>query len=66
MSTATRGFASMTPEKRRHVSSLGGLAAHKMGRAHEWTTAEARLAGQKGGTALRAVRREREKAGAGQ
>jgi hypothetical protein len=66
MSTATRGFASMAPEKRRHLSSLGGVAAHKKGRAHEWTTAEARLAGRKGGAASRAVRQEREKAGAGQ
>jgi len=68
MSTATRGFASMAPERRRHLASLGGVAAHKKGRAPEWTTAEARLAGRKGGAAFRAIRQERaaEKAGTGQ
>jgi general stress protein YciG len=68
MSKANRGFASLAPEKRRHLASLGGLAAHKKGRAHEWTPAEARMAGRKGGTASRAARQERapEKAGVGQ
>jgi uncharacterized protein len=68
MSKADRGFASMPPEKRRRLSSMGGTAAHQKGRAHEWTTEEARTAGRKGGAAHRAARQERapEKAGAGQ
>jgi general stress protein YciG len=68
MSKANRGFASMPPEKRRRLASMGGRAAHEKGRAHEWTTEEARTAGRKGGTAPRSERPEQapEKAGAGQ
>lgn len=51
-----RGFASMSPERRAEVSRLGGIAAHQKGTAHEFTTAEAKLAGQKGGKAARAKR----------
>lgn len=46
-----RGFASMSPDKQRHIASIGGKAAHKKGTAHQWTSEEARLAGQKGGLA---------------
>ena len=68
MSNADRGFAGMPPEKRRRLASMGGTAAHKKGRAHEWTTEEARMAGRKGGAAPRSERQEQapEKAGAGQ
>ena len=52
MSKANRGFASMPPEKRRRLASMGGRAAHEKGRAHEWTTEEARTAGRKGGRRL--------------
>jgi len=67
MSKASRGFASMSPEKRRRLASLGGTAAHKLGRAHEWTTEEARTAGRKGGASPRSERQERapEKGGVG-
>jgi general stress protein YciG len=44
-----RGFASMTPEKRKEIAGMGGRAAHASGRAHQFTSAEARAAGQKGG-----------------
>jgi general stress protein YciG len=44
-----RGFAGMSPEKRRYISSLGGKAAHAKGTAHEYTKAEARNAGRIGG-----------------
>lgn len=47
-----RGFASMSPEKRRKIASKGGKAAHEMGRAHEFTSEEARAAGSKGGKAV--------------
>lgn len=44
-----RGFASLSPEERREVARKGGIAAHKMGTAHEFTSEEARDAGRKGG-----------------
>lgn len=48
-----RGFASMTPEKRREIASRGGKRAHAFGTAHEFTSEEAREAGRKGGAAYR-------------
>jgi uncharacterized protein len=46
---STRGFASMSEERKREISSLGGRTAHKQGVAHKWTSEEARAAGRKGG-----------------
>ena len=51
-----RGFASMDKAKQREIASRGGKAAHAQGTAHEWTSAEARLAGRKGGTLSRGGR----------
>jgi uncharacterized protein len=45
----TRGFGSMDREKQRKIASEGGKAAHKQGRAHEFTSEEAREAGKRGG-----------------
>ena len=42
-----RGFAAMSPEKKREIASLGGRAAHASGRAHQFRTEEARAAGTK-------------------
>ena len=53
-----RGFASMSPEKKREIASKGGKAAHQKGTAHEWTSEEARDAGRKGGIASHQRRRE--------
>jgi hypothetical protein len=50
---STRGFASMTPEKRRGIASKGGKAAQALGTAHKWTSEEAQYAGHKGGLAYR-------------
>lgn len=47
---AKRGFAVMDKEKRRKIAGLGGVAAHRMGVAHEWTSEEAKAAGKKGGS----------------
>lgn len=47
--TSRRGFASMDPEQQRRIASEGGKASHASGRGHEWTSAEAREAGRKGG-----------------
>jgi len=49
LNTATRGFASMDPERQRQIAREGGKAAHIKGTAHEFTPEEARNAGRKGG-----------------
>jgi general stress protein YciG len=51
-----RGFAAWTPEQRRAAAVMGGKAAHAMGRAHEFTPGEAKIAGRKGGAATRVKR----------
>jgi uncharacterized protein len=52
--TSKRGFASMDPAKQREIASKGGRAAHAQGKAHEFTSEEARAAGRKGGEAAHA------------
>ena len=42
-----RGFAAMSPEKKKEIASMGGRAAHACGRAHQFTSEEARAAGKK-------------------
>ena len=54
-----RGFAAMSTERVREFARRGGLAAHKAGTAHEFTSEEARDAGRKGGLALQRSRREK-------
>lgn len=49
---AKRGFAALDQERQREIARLGGRAAHAQGRAHEFTTEEAREAGRKGGEAV--------------
>ncbi len=44
---AKRGFAVLSPEKKREIASMGGKAAHEHGRAHRFTSEEARAAGKK-------------------
>lgn len=44
-----RGFAALSPERRREIASKGGIMAHKLGTAHQWSVKEARAAGKKGG-----------------
>ena len=39
----------MTLRRRREIAALGGKAAHAKGTAHEFTSAEAQIAGRKGG-----------------
>ena len=41
----------MDRDKQRRIASKGGKAAHEKGTAHQWTSNEARAAGQKGGSA---------------
>lgn len=54
---ARRGFAAMSADKQRELSSLGGRAAHAKGTAHEFSSDEAREAGRKGGHAAQRARR---------
>jgi general stress protein YciG len=42
----------MPEDKQRAISSKGGKAAHIIGAAHQFTTAEARHAGRLGGEAI--------------
>ncbi|HEU5257243.1 MAG TPA: KGG domain-containing protein [Vicinamibacterales bacterium] len=58
MAKEDRGFASMDPAKQHEIASKGGKAAHQQGRAHEWTSEEAREAGRKGGLASHRSRQE--------
>jgi general stress protein YciG len=44
-----RGFAGMPPEQQRAIASKGGKSAHAQGKAHEFTSEEAKVAGKKGG-----------------
>ncbi len=51
MAKSRRGFAAMDEQTQRSIASKGGRAAHKKGTAHEFTSEEAKAAGQKGGRA---------------
>lgn len=51
VSKTKRGFASMDKKKQKEIASKGGRAAHRTGKAHEFTPEEAREAGRKGGMA---------------
>lgn len=44
---AGSGFAAMNKAKRSRIASLGGIAAHRKGTAHQWTRAEAKAANKK-------------------
>lgn len=46
---SARVFANMTPERHREIARMGGKRAQELGRAHRWTSEEARAAGRKGG-----------------
>lgn len=51
-----RGFALLSRERMREISSAGGKRAHELGVAHQFTSEEARTAGHKGGLASKANR----------
>ena len=56
-----RGFAAMDRKLVSEIARKGGKAAHSSGKAHEFTSEEARAAGRKGGQATHAkLRRQRE------
>ncbi len=62
--TGRRGFAAMDPEKQREIARAGGKAAHQKGRAHEFSSEEAREAGRKGGQAVSQNREHMSRIGA--
>jgi len=47
--SSNRGFAGMDERKQKEIASKGGKEAHRQGKAHEFTSEEAREAGKKGG-----------------
>lgn len=57
MAKERRGFASMSPERRREIARKGGFAAQAKGVAHRWDSIEASIAGRKGGMAGHAKRK---------
>ena len=44
-----RGFSTMDESTKREIARKGGIAAHRKGTAHKFTSEEAREAGRKGG-----------------
>ena len=55
--TRNRGFASMDAHRQKEIARKGGRAAHEKGKAHEFTSDEARAAGRKGGEKVSLNRR---------
>ena len=51
-----RGFERLSPERRREIARVGGVAAHQHGKAHQYTTQEASEAGKIGGRTVSADR----------
>jgi general stress protein YciG len=52
-----RGFAVMDRARVQEFGRRGGVSAHVLGKAHEFSSDEARAAGRKGGMAANAGRR---------
>ena len=52
------GFARLSPEERKAISSKGGVAAHRAGTAHEFTSDEGRAAAHKCGFAALNAKRK--------
>jgi general stress protein YciG len=46
-----RGFASLSAARRIEIASMGGKTAQQAGRAHKWSSEEAKEAGRKGAAA---------------
>jgi hypothetical protein len=53
---SARGFAGQDRAWVSEQARLGGIAAHAVGKAHKWTSDEAKAAGRKGGAATAALR----------
>ena len=57
-------FSRLTIEQRRAIASAGGRAAHANGRAHRFTSEEARVAGKRGGSTVSSDRQHMAEIGA--
>jgi len=53
MTKQRKGLAALDIDTRKRIASIGGMFAHDIGKAHEYTSDEARTAGKKGGAAPR-------------
>ena len=53
-----RGFAAISPERRKEIASMGGKKAHALGKAHKFTSQEAAEAGRKGGLSTHSKKKE--------
>jgi hypothetical protein len=53
-----RGLAALSSERRREISVLGGKAAHAQGKAHRFTSEQAKQAGKRGAGIPRRKRKE--------
>lgn len=47
-----RGLAALSPTRRREIAAMGGRTAQAMGKGNQFTSAQARSAGKKGGRAI--------------
>lgn len=54
-----RGFASMSPERRLAIATLGGQRAQASGKAHKWTSKEATIASKLGVEARNKKRKQK-------
>ena len=52
MANKRRGFGSLDEDRKREIARKGGKTAHERGTAHEFSSEEAALAGQKGGKSV--------------
>lgn len=52
-----RGFATMSPEKRKQIASMGGKAAQSRNKGRRWTPEQARYFGRLGGLAGKGKRK---------
>ena len=55
---AKRGFAAMDAEKQKEIAARGGKKAHEKGKAHTFTSKEAKEAGSKGDDCSRSEKEE--------
>jgi hypothetical protein len=53
-----RGFASISPERRREIASMGGKSAHAKGTAHKYTSETGRAASLKAQRNAKAAEKE--------
>lgn len=57
MEKIKKGFACISPERRKEIAAMGGKAAHIKGTAHQFSSEEAKEAGRKGGLASKRVKK---------